>query len=535
MLNINTYLLFFAIFMLNSCSNTTKEALNLSEVPKCSSLSEKDQDDGSSCVLENKHYGAIHKNIYSSKNISLQYFTSQAQYVNKTVFPLSGPVLHHLAKKSDDIADDLPESFNLVQKHKSIPAITKVFQQGQCGSCWAHAAAATMSGAFFLADQKKYESLLISPRYIQDSAIGYFSEKGDYGYGGCLGGIPLDALVASQVEGGFADLKCRKKVFGNIENNIMNSCAEGSSCVRCKCVYDKDSVSQIKNVYGEDMIKGFDIGNKPLTKICQSTLGKSIKDNKDIVQVTLKGVYGTKRPQCEPMSKSGSSKNTCEFTQFCDDGKKVKTKYQAKQVYTISEDIFAELEQLDFGDNRPITPKRSSQKKAIKLIKTALKKHGPVAMAFQVPHDFATYFAVKSTPYCYKEHLTIGGITNKEQCSVEYMKKHKKDFYDSIIISAECDIEKAEQRIRWNNGQCQLKNFFTGGHVVTIYGWDKDDRGEYWIVKNSWGEDWGLPPFKGAPKKGYFTMYMDNLGPDCLNAKLYDWQVFSWMSPKLPK
>lgn len=33
---------------------------------------------------------------------------------------------------------------------------------------------------------------------------------------------------------------------------------------------------------------------------------------------------------------------------------------------------------------------------------------------------------------------------------------------------------------------------FNGQHVVKIVGWDKQGEGnDFWIVENSWGEDWG--------------------------------------------
>jgi len=32
-----------------------------------------------------------------------------------------------------------------------------------------------------------------------------------------------------------------------------------------------------------------------------------------------------------------------------------------------------------------------------------------------------------------------------------------------------------------------------GGHAVTAVGWNHDSNGNlYWIIKNTWGDDWGL-------------------------------------------
>lgn len=37
----------------------------------------------------------------------------------------------------------------------------------------------------------------------------------------------------------------------------------------------------------------------------------------------------------------------------------------------------------------------------------------------------------------------------------------------------------------------QQKDFFQLNHAVSIVGWDRDEKGDYWIVRNSWGVEYG--------------------------------------------
>lgn len=43
-----------------------------------------------------------------------------------------------------------------------------------------------------------------------------------------------------------------------------------------------------------------------------------------------------------------------------------------------------------------------------------------------------------------------------------------------------------------------LENPLIGAHAVVLEGWGIEDDIEYWLVKNSWGADWG--------EEGYFKI-----------------------------
>lgn len=50
-----------------------------------------------------------------------------------------------------------------------------------------------------------------------------------------------------------------------------------------------------------------------------------------------------------------------------------------------------------------------------------------------------------------------------------------------------------------------------GGHAIVLVGWGEDDRGTYWIAKNSWGPYWG--------ESGYFRI---RSGTCAINDELYE-------------
>ena len=45
-----------------------------------------------------------------------------------------------------------------------------------------------------------------------------------------------------------------------------------------------------------------------------------------------------------------------------------------------------------------------------------------------------------------------------------------------------------------------------GGHAVKIVGWGQEEGTEFWIVQNSWSENWG--------EKGFFRIAFGECGID---------------------
>lgn len=95
-----------------------------------------------------------------------------------------------------------------------------------------------------------------------------------------------------------------------------------------------------------------------------------------------------------------------------------------------------------------------------------------------------------------KEYGTILGKT-----------KMQKEIYARGPIS--CGIDSTDKIYEeYKNGIWSEKKFETAlNHYVSVVGWGKDPtKGDYWIVRNSWGTAWG--------EEGFFRIVMEggNLG-----------------------
>lgn len=67
-----------------------------------------------------------------------------------------------------------------------------------------------------------------------------------------------------------------------------------------------------------------------------------------------------------------------------------------------------------------------------------------------------------------------------------------------------------------------------GGHAVVIIGWTVIDKKEYWVVQNSWGENWGDNGIFYIGINDDFPIYEQWCSVDCINNDIQFTDVDTW-------
>lgn len=446
--------------------------------------------------------------------------------------------------------------------------ISSVFNQGQCGSCWANSSAYMMGNAYCI--QKSMNPGILSAQYLIDSAIGYSNSSEGItapAGNGCAGGNPVVALHISKTNG-IPLNSCRSSMFNSSAAGAV-ACIGGDTCARCSCAGgqavnfgDPGSpatttlVAEVNGVTGKVPLLGLPVvfgyaSQSNLALTVQTLTGSNTIINvPNISSGTLPllpgpytGLLGitTNNPMensfnsftnsysCYPASNDASS---CTFSTTCDNGTPISgnTTVKVSKVTQIDNLTLRAISKLQnpttASATLPVDTTDPSYVSAIGQIKNMVQTYGPVTVGFNVPISFMLYssgvysytgwipYANDSAPrnpvFCTAANAsTVCAIGTSSGPNLQQLYGELKQIAGTTLAT-NC-VSNFNGPGLWlpvtgfNTGICAIQDAFEGGHAVSIVGWGTDST----TNQNYWimANNWG----SGWAENGFFKMAMNGM------------------------
>jgi hypothetical protein len=430
-------------------------------------------------------------------------------YVNARTQQAIGPSGHRelldktLGPIPTAISDALPDNYDLRQIYPNCANISANYDQGQCGSCWAHAAAGALADNACVQYSLKtpgtppseIANLQLSPQFFMDCALGHKQTSDGNSVKsaafGCQGGqLPVAYDFAKK---GIPSLECRPGLFETSLSGAL-SCAGFCGCLRCSCEKGSDIA-----IASHDVFTLFS-NNNNYVFAATSNPNPASDPSSDFTcgEPNASGIAQTPCRYCE---------ERCEYTATPFKG------YKVANVLGIDQSILDAMQVAKTEDqiNAAIAEGNNAMKHAIMT-------YGSISIGIAVPISFMFY---KSGTYQYTGWITYSVNKAPQACNVvadcqnsPNLPKTVSQFASGHNLSFGCVDQTTHQAYSGstNGGVCAISDGFEGGHALRVVGWGTDGTTPYWIVANSWGLGWG--------NKGFFQLEMGGLTAQ--NVMAYD-------------
>jgi hypothetical protein len=337
--------------------------------------------------------------------------------------------------------EEIPKNFDARDQWKDCSTISTIRNQGSCGSCWAFATTESFNDRLCIATNGKFQQLL-SP---QDT-LNCCDEK--YNSYGCNGGQPSGAWKFFEdkgiVTGGdYGDISTCLPYSLYSEIKVNNDNGDFKNCLSDIILIIKDVESIIENYKEKNVL---------------NVMNDVINLSKDILNIY----------------KFCLSKNTndclIDFVNILDDLELVLEQVKQNELTNVEEilkelnNIYINISKISkdcFYDDKKLTSLTSN-----KCIQECINKDYPIK-------------------YLEDKHKTISSysISTVKNIQLDLMKYGPL----SVAMIVYEDFPTYKSGIYHHVTGNQL-----GGHAIKLIGWGvNNDNEEYWILNNSWGENWG--------------------------------------------